>query len=246
MLVTGTMTNGESIDGRPPRRGWRRRRIEAAGSARLGDADGRAHGRWSRAALQEAAAAVAFEQLRLELRAIGAPTELVDRAGVAAEDERRHAARCRALAHVAGEEPGDGPMAVPVLEPPRDCRSRASRYVRIAQIAAESRLDGSLNERRAAHRIRGAAATSSAPVGPLLAAIADDEDRHAALADDIVGWARADGGRLTAMALAVLDWRSRHDRSEEAERSVSAAHSPVDHLQPVVPEQHQDHDDRTN
>jgi hypothetical protein len=209
MLVSGELPS-ETIDGRPPRRGWRRRRIDNAVCVRGSGfrVEGRVPGRWSGAAAQEAAPAVAFEQLRLELRVLGAPAELVHRAGVAADDERRHAARCRAMAHLAGEVPaGERPLAAPEL--PRDCRSRAGRCVRVAQIAVESHLDGSLNERRAAQRIRATAVTSPAPFGALLAAIAEDEDRHAALADDVIAWTRVDGGRLTALALALVDWRSK-------------------------------------
>lgn len=65
----------------------------------------------ARASYLEAASVAAFEDLEQELRALGAPDELVTWAARAAREEQRHAIYCRALTrHLGGE------AAVPCIE----------------------------------------------------------------------------------------------------------------------------------
>ncbi|MFZ5897429.1 MAG: hypothetical protein ACOY0T_40625 [Myxococcota bacterium] len=65
---------------------------------------------WARAACFEHASIASFNRFSLELLALGAPGDLVERANRAALDEVRHARLCFALASVyAGDDFGPGP-----------------------------------------------------------------------------------------------------------------------------------------
>ena len=195
--VLSSAPGPKTVTGRPRRHRSTRRRRRASARGVVGP--------WSGAALTEAAAVVAFQELHAELAVLGAPPELLDRIVDAAADEVRHAERCEAFARVAGER--TVPLTDSLPTPPRACRSELTRLVRIAQVAVESLVDGSVNEGREAARLRILAESTPPPLGPLIAEIAADEARHADLADDIVAWARSVGGRPAAVALAVGDWR---------------------------------------
>jgi hypothetical protein len=122
-------------------------------------------GRWlAEAAQLEAASVPAFEILAAELRAHGAPSQLIERALASADDERRHARIMTSLARAHGASPG--PVRVIVREP-RELES----------IARENAVEGLVRE---AYGARVA-------IDP---AIGADEQRHAALAADVHAWVR--------------------------------------------------------
>lgn len=134
-------------------------------------------GAWlARAAQMEAAAVHAFDRLADELTALGAPAALVDAARASRDDEVRHADVMRAWCAREG-------VAVPAVEiAPVPARSRVD-------IAIENAVEGCVNETWAAmeallqsRRLRDAARAAE------MAAIADDEIRHAALAWDVAAW----------------------------------------------------------
>jgi hypothetical protein len=122
-------------------------------------------GTWlAEAAQLEAASVPAFEILAAELRAHDAPSQLIERALASADDERRHARIMTSLARAHGATPG--PVRVVVREP-RDLEA----------IARENAVEGLVRE---AYGARVA----------IDAAIAADEERHAALAADVHAWIR--------------------------------------------------------
>ncbi len=148
---------------------------------------------WQEQALLEHASVAAFSRLVLDLLALGAPAELVDRAAAATRDEIRHAARCFALASAyAGREIGPGPLPIP----PR--RGRRT----LVRLAVESWREGCVGETLSVGVAAAQLAGATDPVvREVLAGIVRDESEHAALAWDLVAWARAAGGGAVARAL---------------------------------------------
>lgn len=152
----------------------------------------RAGRHWLAAARHEHASVPAFEQLAVQVGALGGSTELVARCHAAATDERRHATRCYTLARGYTGLPWrpphrkDGIPAVPIL---------AADPV---TIGVESFVDGAIGEALAAELAGAGAARSTDPViADSLAMIARDEARHAELAWAIVAWCvRAAGPSL--------------------------------------------------
>lgn len=148
------------------------------------DADGDAL-RWATAAQVEAASVPAFLRLAAQLRALGAPSDLVRAARAAAAEEVGHAWLCAAMAARAGLRgwhPSAPPMAVGPL--------RADPAL-LAQVAAESWVDGVRNEGRAAVDADAAAEATDDPVERAVQSrIATEEAGHAALAARIVRWCR--------------------------------------------------------
>lgn len=142
--------------------------------------------RWERAGADEHASIAAFARLSLDLLAVGAPAELVARCHEAALDEIAHARGCFTMASAyAGASRGPGPIEPVVLA------ARPS----LASIAAESVVDGCMNEGLAAVHAREELSRATDPVERALhAKIVEDEDRHAALAEDIVRFCIARGG----------------------------------------------------
>jgi hypothetical protein len=127
--------------------------------------DGAVVGRWlAEAAQLEAASVPAFEILARELTAHDAPAELIERALASADDERRHAHIMTSRARAHGATPG--PVRVVVREPRE-----------LEAIARENAVEGLVRE---AYGARVA----------IDAAIAADEERHAALAADVHAWIR--------------------------------------------------------
>jgi hypothetical protein len=131
---------------------------------------------FARMAHDEAAAVHAFRRLAAELREHGAPAELIDAAERAARDEARHARLFASRARAEG-------TAIPPL------RLRRSRPRSLAAIARENAAEGCVRETFGALLLRLQAA--SAPDPPLrlvLASVARDEARHAAIAWAIARW----------------------------------------------------------
>ena len=134
-------------------------------------------GAWfARAAAFERASVFAFEHLACELRAHGAPDDLVRRALESADEERVHDALMASLAHRRG-------VSVKHIAPPQ----RARRP--LAAIALENMTEGCVRETwsalvacwQARHCAEGRASTA-------FRVIADDETRHAQLAWDVASW----------------------------------------------------------
>jgi hypothetical protein len=135
------------------------------------------------AAWLEAASVDAFQILRRELRAVGAPRRLLRAASRSARDERRHARIAGALARRFG-------VAVPVVErganPPRS----------LTELALENAVEGCVRETWGALiALRQAARASDLGVRAAMSRIAPDEVRHAELAWAIDRWL---GRRLNA------------------------------------------------
>jgi hypothetical protein len=156
--------------------------IDSATRAQLASA-------WLADARAEGSSIPAFLALAAELRALGAPRELEERALAAAQDERRHTAACLAVAgDLAGLDLALGPL-------PRPSPSREPRGARLLRLAVESWEDGCLGEGLAAERARRSR-------GPINARIARDEQRHADLAWSVLAWSLAEGGRPVRDAVA--------------------------------------------
>jgi len=134
------------------------------------------------AALEHASVAE-FARLSLALLALGAPPDLVEDAHRAAIDEIAHAKTCFSLAsRFSGRDVG--PAALDV--------SRASREHTIASVARDALVDGCLGEAAASIELRAMARDArAADVADALSSMADDEERHAALAWRIVRFAMA-------------------------------------------------------
>jgi len=131
----------------------------------------------TRLAHEEALSIVAFERLRTELDALGAPQALVRAAAYAALDEVRHARTMAGLARTHGAEPE--PVTVP-----------ARRKGAVFALALENATEGCVRETYAALLAHWQA--RHAPPGRLrrvFERIAVDETRHAALAWAIAAWA---------------------------------------------------------
>ncbi|UQA57667.1 ferritin-like domain-containing protein [Polyangium aurulentum] len=145
----------------------------------------------------ECASIPAFLALARDLRAVGAPEALIDRALAAADDEARHTALCADLAGAHA-----GLSLSPILMPPPPSRDR-NRAEALRRLALESWADGCLGEGAAAARARRSfAAASHAGARDALAVIARDEQRHADLGWDILAHCLAEGGRDVRETLA--------------------------------------------
>lgn len=131
---------------------------------------------FANAAELEAASVPAFRRLARELRAHGAPTELVDRAKAAALDEVRHARGVRALARRFGataKSPRVGKLGVRSL----------------VDIAMENAREGCVRETFGALVATfQARRATDVEIATAMGAIADDETEHAALAWDVAAW----------------------------------------------------------
>lgn len=140
-----------------------------------------------RSAREEAAAAVAFEELASELARHGAPEELVRDARKAASDERRHAAIFRREA--TRRAPDIGAERASEEGAPRG--SALLRRRSLLSMLVENAREGCANETYAA-----VVATYQASHAPtrrgraLFRGIARDEQRHASLAHRIHAWGR--------------------------------------------------------
>ena len=177
-------------------------------------------GAWlARAAWLEASAVHAFRRLARELRAHGAPAELVRAARASARDEVRHARVMSALAKEHG-------AAVPRVEAP-------SFEVRdLETIARENAVEGCVSESYGAVVAAWQASCSNdADVAHAMASIAPDELRHAALGWAVHAWAeqrleldaRERVRRARDEAAAALLREARETREEHALASAMAS-----------------------
>lgn len=146
---------------------------------------------WARDAQVEHASVPSFLRLAGELRALGAPLALVDRAVRAALEEVAHANDCFAIAsRHAGTvvSPSGWPEAPP-------------RAPNLERIAVEAWVDGCIGERAAALAAREASSTADPSTRAALSRIARDEAGHARLAWDVLQFALAKGGGPVARAV---------------------------------------------
>jgi hypothetical protein len=143
---------------------------------------------FARVACMEAGSVVAFQYLRDELLAHGAPKRLVRAASRAIRDEMRHVRQTSALARRFGEEP-----IAPLPELPHRIRT-------LLAMALENAVEGCIRETYSALECawQGQVATD-AVVRATMQRIARDELRHLALAWAVHGWAI---GRLDPAARA--------------------------------------------
>jgi hypothetical protein len=133
----------------------------------------------------EYASVASFGELALRLLAVGAPARLVAACHRAALDEIRHASVCEQLAG----RPAAAFGAIPGVLGHRLGGWRRSRRVQLQRLAAESFVDGWVNEGAAAAQLRERAGEASSAADEVaLRRMADDEQRHADLARDIVTW----------------------------------------------------------
>lgn len=151
---------------------------------------------WSRDAQFEHASIASFGRFGLELLAIGAPAELVERAHRAAIDEIEHARLCFSLASLyGGTALGPGPL-------PLDASAFTSTPD-LATMTHATVLEGCVNETLAALEAEAAAAQAEPEaVREVLRAIQRQETDHASLAFAFVSWALALGGAAVHVAAA--------------------------------------------
>lgn len=155
---------------------------------------------WRENGRTEHASVAAFARLTLDLMALGAPPRLVTMAHDDGLDEIRHAEECFALARAL-----DGRAASPAAFPAaqRVPGRPGSRRLALAELAAESLIDGALNEGGAARALaKLAERCESEPIRAVLKRLAADEGRHAAHGWDVVEWCLAEGGWVVEKALA--------------------------------------------
>jgi hypothetical protein len=167
------------------------------------------------AAELEAASVVAFRELRRDLAALGAPRRLLRAASRAAAEERRHTRQTRSLARRYGARMAALPAG-------------ASRRASLLELAAHNAAEGCVREAFGALVARWQATFARDPeVRSVMAQIAEDEARHAALAFAIDAWvkprldpsarARVEAARKEA-ARGLLAPRARDAGGEEAMR----------------------------
>jgi hypothetical protein len=132
---------------------------------------------FARVAHLEAASVHAFRGLRRDLERFGAPSSLARAARRAEQDERRHA---RVMARFARRFGGNAPRA----------RVRSARARSLEEVAHENGVEGCVRETYAALIATWQAARATDPeIAREMAAIAEDETRHAALAWAFARWA---------------------------------------------------------
>ena len=134
---------------------------------------------WARVTACEEASVASFEALATELRALGAPVELIAAARRFADDERRHARAVWAIAR--SRDPEVEPAPLPPVSTPDSLEA----------LLEDTILAGCIGETLAALELEHMAESCRAQ-DPKLAAtlreIADDEARHAEHAWTLVAW----------------------------------------------------------
>jgi hypothetical protein len=159
------------------------------------------------AAQLEAASVDAFDVLRRELEALGAPRGLVEAAATAKEDEVRHARMTARLARRFGGKPTKPRMKRPAL------RS-------LEALAIENAVEGCVRETFGAlFAMHQAEAADDPHVRATMASIAPDETRHAALGWAVAAWAEA---KLDADARARVE-EARREAIAELRREIEHA-----------------------
>lgn len=151
------------------------------------------------AALEHASVA-SFAQVSLQLLALGAPPDLLRGAHQAALDEIEHARLMYGLASAyRGSARGPGPLDVSA---PQGLDVVSDRSAALAAFAVATLEDACIAETAGAVIARRCAeAAQSAALRRTLARIADDEQRHAELAWQMLGWAVREGGDAVAAAV---------------------------------------------
>lgn len=140
---------------------------------------------WLAVARMEHASVASFARLILELLALGAPADLVADAQRAGLDEVRHANDAFAVASAYRGGDPIGPGAMPDLS--------GLRVSCVAEdVVTSTVIDGCVDETLAAFEVAEQATLAGPGLRDLLADIADDETRHAALAWRVVRWALAE------------------------------------------------------
>jgi hypothetical protein len=142
---------------------------------------------------------VAFQRLAVDLERHGAPTDLIERARAAAEDEVDHAARMGALAATYS-------VAVPSVDvAPHQDRS-------LYDVALENAVEGCVRETYgvvdALYRSKQA---PTAEIRALFQRIAEDETRHSALSWDIAVWANQRLSAPDALTIATAAQAAHND-----------------------------------
>ncbi|NUQ73861.1 MAG: ferritin-like domain-containing protein [Polyangiaceae bacterium] len=139
---------------------------------------------WLRVAQMEHASIAAFARFSLQLLALGAPPDLIERTNRAMADETRHARAAFALASAYRGE-GMGPGSLPI----RGALDEATDVSSIIRLVIR---EGCVGETVAAVEAGEAEENAVDPVvRDILATIANDESEHAELAWRAVRWALA-------------------------------------------------------
>jgi hypothetical protein len=137
----------------------------------------------------------AFAVVSLELLALGAPADLIERAHVAALDEIRHARVCWSLIEaLTGEAVGPGPMTFPERKP-----------IDRERILIDTIVEGCIGETLGALKLAEEAADAPPALAAIYRVIADEEASHAELAFRIVKFLIQHEPRLAGLALAVTE-----------------------------------------
>jgi hypothetical protein len=161
----------------------------------------------------EHASVAAFARFSLELRAHGAPAELLSAAQRAGADEIEHARLCFALAsRYAGRALGPDKLRT------ADANPAATLRESVLCVVAE----GCVGETLAALRAQAALDEARCPaVREVLARLVEDETRHAELAFRYLAWALRQGDSALAGEVAALL------RDEQSRPIALAASSPL-------------------
>lgn len=178
---------------------------------------------WLRDAAFEYASVASFARASIELLAVGAPAELLADCQRAALDEIRHAQACAELAWSLGAA-RRGPSRVAPVAP---------RHPDLRRLAVDTFIEGCVGETVAAVALRTAVeACDDAEMVRVVAAIAEDEERHAALAWRTLGWALEQGGTEVRSAVSAAAAAARPASSRPAARDPSLA--PCGRLDPAA------------
>jgi hypothetical protein len=148
--------------------------------------------RWLREASFEHASVASFARATLQLLALGAPPDLVVETQLAALEEIEHAKTFFALA----ERRGAGKQGPALLDV-----ARVPLTTSLTAFVVETFLDGCLAETVSGIEIRSRADDGDEVERRSLAAIADDEERHAELAWRMLAWGVRNGGQSARAAL---------------------------------------------
>ncbi len=165
---------------------------------------------WARLGQMEHASIAAFARFSLQLLALGAPPELVEACTRALADETRHARLCFQLASTyAGHGVSPGPLDV-------EHSLAATELLDVVDLVI---AEGCVGETSAALEALEAAEAATDPViSGVYSQIAEDEQRHAALAFRFLRW---------ALAQADCDVRSRINAALRALASTAVARDVV-------------------
>lgn len=136
---------------------------------------------WVATARAEHASIASFSRFQLELLALGAPADLLQRAAQAIADELAHAELAFAVASQLGDAPvGPGPLAID---------GALTRSIDAAAVLTGAIVEGCVNETIASLAVRRAASATTDPaLARELERVADDEAKHAELSWAFVRW----------------------------------------------------------